>query len=240
MLMSIMSPATKKRIKMLDAVFFDLDGTLFDTALDIATALNHVLVFHGYKPRPFDFIRPTIGLGSIGIICHGFGIKKSHYKVNQYKQELLAAYQQCLTDRTRYFTGMDAIIEELDNKKITWGIITNKPLWLALPLVKHYKLTERAACIIGGNCLPKRKPDPSPLLYACAQSGVAPTRCLYVGDTLSDHQASKKAGMTSVITTWGYRYPNNNSNHPLRWNADHVIDTASELSAIINTNKQQM
>lgn len=212
------------------AVFFDLDGTLLDTAHDLADATNYVLKHHGYSSKSFEFLRPLIGRGTNYIVSNAFNIDATHPNFNRYKQELLQSYQQCLSEKTRFFPGMEDVLDLLDERQIAWGVVTSKPTWLAKPLMKNLGLDKRLCCLVGRECLPFIKPHPIPILYACRTSKVAPQFSVYVGDTEADIIAAKYAETYSIIAAYGYAEINAPIHH---WGADHIVDSAWDLHSWI-------
>ncbi len=201
------------------ALFFDLDGTLLDTAPDLTTALNDVLTHHQRQPVALELVRPRVAHGSRGILHCGFTIDDHHPDFETLRTEFLHAYQAHLTDETQLFDGISNVLDFLDEEKIPWGIITNKPGWLAEPLLTHFNLDHRYRCLISGDSLPKRKPDPLPLLHACQLVTVDPKQSAYVGDAHEDIQAAKAAGMLAVVAQYGYGF----SEIPVPSPADAVI-----------------
>jgi len=150
-------------------VLFDLDGTLADTAPDLAAALNHVLKAHNSDPLPFEKIRPVVSHGGMALVTLGFG--KDHPEFDSLYKELLQYYQDNIANETTLFSGMNELLLELEQKNINWGVVTNKPGWLTAPLLDALNLTSRAATIVSGDTLEQRKPHPAPLLHACNQAG---------------------------------------------------------------------
>ena len=213
---------------MLEAVFFDLDGTLLDTAQDLATATNAVLVYHGLPTQSFESIRPLIGGGTRHIITACFNIEPHHKHYTLYRQQLLEAYQQILAKETRFFPGMREVLDLLRQKNTPWGIITNKPYWLAEPLLRQINDEHFCHCLIGRETLRSHKPNPEPLLYACHTTRVAAQNSVYIGDAKSDIMAAKQAKKHSVAAAYGYV---DHNDQPHLWNADHIIHSAHDLFA---------
>ncbi len=211
----------------IQAVFFDLDGTLLDTATDLAHATNRVLVHHGKKSKPLYFIRPLVGGGTASIITNTFDISLKDPKYNQIKQELLQAYQQLLTQNTHLFPGIREVLGLLNQQHVPWGIITNKPTWLAQPLVQHLQHELAHHGLVGRETLPYCKPHPLPLRYACRNiHQIAHQRCVYVGDAKTDIMAAKAAGMFGIAAAYGYIAQTDN---PENWQADYIIQSAYDL-----------
>jgi len=208
------------------AVLFDLDGTLADTAPDLAHALNATLEAFGRAPLSFEAIRPVVSHGGIALIRLGFGLEPDQPGFEERRQHLLRVYQENICRRTRLFPGMDAVLGELAARGIPWGIVTNKPSWLTDPLLERLPLPAPPACSVSGDTCPERKPHPMPLLHACELVGAEPAATLYVGDAERDMEAGRAAGMTTVCALFGYLLP---EDEPRRWPADHYIETPSGL-----------
>ncbi|MDH5659430.1 MAG: HAD-IA family hydrolase [Gammaproteobacteria bacterium] len=211
-------------------VLFDLDGTLADTAPDLAAALNHVLKTNNYDPLPFETIRPVVSHGGIALVTLGFGEK--HPQFDRLYKELLEYYQNNIANETTLFPGMDELLLELESKNINWGIVTNKPAWLTDPLLDALNLTSRAATIVSGDTLDQRKPHPAPLLHACNQAGSEAEECLYIGDAERDIEAGNRAGMTSVVALFGYIAE---SDTPVNWGAHSMIESPQAIIPIIQS-----
>lgn len=208
------------------AVFFDLDGTLLDTAPDLAQALNQLLKKYGHPVLSLEEIRPTVAQGSAGMLGKGFKMTPEDPRYVPIRTEFLDSYRQCMTQKTNFFPGIEQVLKYLDDAKIPWGIVTNKPGWLAEPLLKHFKLNERYRCLVAGDLLPKRKPHPEPLWHACQLVNVNPEQSLYIGDAEEDAIAAKAAGMKCLIAKYGYADPNKQSHE---WPADHFIENPADI-----------
>ena len=208
------------------AVLFDLDGTLLDTAPDLAYCLNELLAQTGHPRLPFEDIRPVVSHGGIGLIRLGFGLQPEHPSFGELRQRLLDLYRDNLARDTRLFPGMDVLLEELERRGIKWGVVTNKPGWLTEPLLQALGLRDRAASVVSGDTLPQRKPDPAPLLRACTETGCAAPQCVYVGDAERDITAGRNAGMHTVAALFGYIAEQDN---PAGWGADAMIAAPSDL-----------
>ncbi len=187
----------------LAAVLLDLDGTLLDTAPDLAAALNRLRGQEGLAPMPFAPIREQVSNGSIAVLRLGFpGADEARFAALM--QRFLELYRDRLAVLTRPFPGFTEVLAELDAHGIPWGVITNKPAWLTEPLLRALGLFERAGCVLSGDSLAVRKPDPLPLLTAAARIGVEAPDCLYLGDALRDMQAARSAGMVALGARFGY------------------------------------
>jgi 2-phosphoglycolate phosphatase len=200
-----MSSATTLRwAQPAQAVLFDLDGTLADTAGDLGGALNHLRVARGLAPLPLDALRPYASAGARGLIGVGLDIHPGHAEYDQLRLDFLDAYVGCLADTTALFDGMAALLDQLESLGLKWGVVTNKPHRFTVPVMEGLNLMTRAGTVISGDTTAHAKPHPLPLLKACEELGVAPGRCLYVGDDLRDIQAAQAAHMPSAAAAWGY------------------------------------
>ncbi|HRY16065.1 MAG TPA: HAD-IA family hydrolase [Candidatus Competibacteraceae bacterium] len=207
-------------------VLFDLDGTLLDTAPDLAAALYRLCRERGVPEPPFSAIRPTVSHGSPGMLKVCFGLTLEDPLYADCNQRFLELYAEAIAVDTMLFTGMDKVLAYLEADSIQWGIVTNKPGWLTEPLVKALGLWSRAACVVSGDTLDKRKPDPEPLWHACKQIGVPPVHSLYVGDAERDIQAGKRAGMRALVAGFGYL---DVDDRPEEWGADGVLQQPLDL-----------
>ena len=187
----------------LSAVLLDLDGTLLDTAPDLAAALNLLRTQEGLAPLPFTPIREQVSNGSIAVLRLGFPAA-DEARFAGLMRRFLELYRERLAVETRPFPGFAEVLAELEAHRIPWGVITNKPARLTEPLLRSLGLFERAACVLSGDSLPVRKPDPLPLLTAAARLGVDPQQCLYLGDALRDMQAARAADMVALGARFGY------------------------------------
>ncbi|WP_423063549.1 phosphoglycolate phosphatase [Candidiatus Paracoxiella cheracis] len=215
----------------INSLFFDLDGTLLDTAPDLAAALNQVLTHHDRPTLPLKVIRPAVAEGTRGILKQGFPIDENDEQFDLLKEEFLETYEQIMTRETKFFDGMEQVLDYLDDNALPWGIVTNKPGWLAKPLLSHFNLDNRYTCLVAGDTLAKRKPDPEPLYHACYLTGTDPEHSLYVGDALGDVRAAKTAGMYIIVATYGYLRPDY---QPHLWQADGLIDSPLEIIDWLN------
>ena len=209
------------------AVLFDLDGTLLDTAADLVGALNHVLQVHGEPEQPFEVVRNYVSRGAIALLCKGFGIESTDSRIKPLWDEMLDYYAENLCHHTRFFEGMENVLHTIENAGKPWGIVTNKPGFLTDPLLEQLDITPRVGCVVSGDTLPTRKPDPAPMLYAAKQIGVASSECIYIGDDLRDVQAGQGAAMKTIAAAYGYIIPGDD---PASWGADGIIYTPTEIN----------
>jgi len=186
------------------AVLFDLDGTLADTAGDLGGALNRLRVHRGMPAMALDKLRPHASAGARGLLGVGMNMHPGDREYEAMRQEFLNAYEACLAETTHLFEGMSELLAAIEARGMDWGVVTNKPHRFTIPVMKGLGLETRAAVIISGDSTAHPKPHPLPLLTACERMGVDPERTLYVGDDLRDIQAAEAAVMPSVAAAWGY------------------------------------
>ncbi len=213
-------------MRTFDAVFFDLDGTLADTAPDLAAAANRLVVEHGLAPVAYEKLRPVASHGARGLIGAAFGKRPEDPEFPALRDTFLDYYEADIAVHTQLFDGMPAVLASLEDAGIRWGIVTNKIARFTVPLVAAIGLAPRAAAVVSGDTTPHAKPHPAPLLHAAQVSGVDPRRCVYVGDDLRDIQAGKAAGMTTVTAAYGYC---GEDGAPEAWGADYLVRHPSEL-----------
>lgn len=214
-------------------VLFDLDGTLADTAPDLAFALNQVLMEHGREPLPFDAIRPVVSHGGQFLTRLGFGIEPEHPDFPPLHQRLLEIYRDNIARETTLFPGMAELLDNIEQNAMNWGVVTNKPAWLTDPLMDGLGLTERAACIVSGDTCDNRKPHPEPILHGCQLANSSAQHCVYVGDAQRDIEAGKRAGMRTLVALFGYI---GEMDYPEQWQADALLSTPKDIVAWIAKN----
>jgi N-acetyl-D-muramate 6-phosphate phosphatase len=213
-----------------DAVLFDLDGTLIDSAPDLAGACNEMRAERGLPPLPFEQLRRMVGSGARGMIGTAFGLAPADVGYAVLRDEFLARYEARMTRETRVFEGIVPVLAWLTNAGLPWGIVTNKATRFAVPLVAALGLDREAKTLVCGDTVAHSKPHPAPLLEAARQLVVAPERCAYVGDDLRDVVAGRAAAMITVVAAWGYLGA---GEAPAAWGADHVIERPGELPGLI-------
>jgi len=185
-------------------VLFDLDGTLIDSAPDLAGAANRLRADHGLPPLPLADLRPMVGSGARGMVGVAFGVTPGETRYDALRDAFLAHYEQGLLQTTQPFDGVDAMLRALEQAGVPWGIVTNKVTRFTAPIVAGLGLAQRAAVVVCGDTTPHAKPHPEPLLEAARRLGVAPQQCVYVGDDVRDMQAGRAAGMPTLAASWGY------------------------------------
>jgi len=208
------------------AVLFDLDGTLVDTAPALAFALNTLLQEQDLAPLDYEDIRPAASHGSVALLKLAFSISPEDDNFKSLQQRFIEIYQQNIDRETALFEGMEEVITKLEENKITWGIVTNKPAFLTDPLVEKLGLADRAACVVSGDTTAHSKPHPAPMLHACNLINRNPKDCLYIGDAKRDIEAGKNARMKTITARWGYL---SEHDKPENWQADAIIDHPREI-----------
>jgi len=211
---------------MPDAVLFDLDGTLIDTAPDMVGALNNLLIEEKRAPLPLESIRPYVSQGGLVLTRIGFDGHVDEAEIEPLRQRFLQHYRDIVADDSHLFDGYETILAELEARSLPWGIVTNKPEWLTHPLLEKLGLAERCAVVIGGDTLPNRKPHPQPLQVAAERIGVDCQNCIYVGDDERDIIAGRAAGMKTLVAAYGYIEDGCDIRE---WKADGVIESPAEL-----------
>lgn len=212
-------------------ILFDLDGTLVDSAPDLAGAMNRVQQRRGLPLTPYARLRPHASAGARGLIGAAFGLAPGDHGYESLRVEFLDDYAAAIAEKSHLFEGIPAMLDVLDQQQIGWGIVTNKAARFTEALVPQMALTA-ACCVISGDTTPFAKPHPAPLLEAARRAGVEAEQCWYVGDDLRDIEAGKAAGMRTVSVGWGYGNPMT----PIAWNADMHIDIPEELVRLIELN----
>ena len=216
--------------KKIEAVLFDLDGTLIDSAPDLGAAADKMRTDRGLPSLPQAQYRPMAGAGARGMLGVAFGIAPGHADFEALKEEFFKNYEACMTERTYAFDGVVDLIEQLDRAGIKWGVVTNKSERFALPLTRAMPLFQSAQTIVGGDTTSHAKPHPAPLLEAARQMGIAPENCLYVGDDERDIVAGRAAAMPTVAAAYGYLGATAAIEH---WKADATIATPGALLALL-------
>lgn len=207
-------------------ILLDLDGTLADTAQDLAFTLNRLLQNEGHQPLAFEKIRPVVSHGATAMIELGFGDALPADKFKQLIQQFLDIYQNHLTHKTTLFPGMTELLETIEARGQLWGVVTNKPSWLTDPLMEELGLAQRAACIVSGDTVEQKKPHPQPMHHACELMGVSAAECIYVGDAQRDIEAGQRAGMKTLAALFGYI---SEGDDPANWGADGMIEHPREI-----------
>lgn len=218
------------KLSNINTVLFDLDGTLIDTAPDMAGALDILCDEENQIRLPFSDVRPVVSDGSVALVKLAFGDALETATLERLKLRYLEIYQDNLAVHSQLFGEMGNLLKELEAKNIKWGVVTNKPGWLTEPLMESLDLHHRAACIVSSDSTEKRKPHPEPMYYACKLANSLPEECVYVGDARRDIEAGHNAGMKTIIAEYGYIGSEENT---LDWQADYSIQSPSQLLALL-------
>jgi phosphoglycolate phosphatase len=214
----------------IQTVLFDLDGTLLDTAPDLALALNTLLIEHQYQPLPLATIRPWVSLGTTALIRKGFNLGEME-PLDALRQRFLTIYTEHLADQTCLFPGMEEVLTTLESQRIQWGVVTNKAARLTDSLMQQLGLAQRSVCNISGDTLAQCKPHPAPLLHACQVAGSIPEQCIYVGDASRDIEAGQRAGMRTLVALYGYIEDHET---PAQWGATGMLNQPLDLLSWVN------
>jgi phosphoglycolate phosphatase len=210
------------------AILFDLDGTLADTAPDLAAAVNLLRSERGLEPTPYALLRPTASAGARGMIGAAFGLAPGDDGYEELRLAWFDRYQAAMAVHSTLFDGVDELLSGISAAGMAWGIVTNKPARFTDPLVPQIGLAH-AGCIVSGDTTPHAKPHPAPLLEAAQRLGIPAADCWYVGDDLRDIEAGRAAGMVTVACNWGYC----GAIDPATWGADYQLDTPGHLLATL-------
>ncbi len=216
---------------MFEAVLFDLDGTLADTAPDLGESANLLLAEEGHAAKPLAMLRPYTSQGVRGLLKAAFDIDATHPHYERLSHRFLEIYEQRLCAATRLFDGIPELLDALESLNLGWGIVTNKRMRFTDPLVDLLQLTPRTNCVVSGDTTAEAKPSPLPIEHACRLLNCRPERTLYVGDDRRDIIAGRAAGCQTVAVSYGYL----GDGGPLHtWGADLIIDHPAELAAYLN------
>ncbi len=217
-----------------EGIFFDLDGTLADTAPDLVAATNKLLVARKLTPKPYEFLRPYASAGARGLLEGAFGISPDHEDFVALRDEFFSNYEKALLVDSKLFDGIDHLLDQMDAASLPWGIITNKSERFTNPLTDLMGLRQRAVSTVSGDTTPYSKPHPEPILHAARTSNIDPSKSIYVGDDIRDVLAGKAAGMKTVAAAYGYcgcKEP------PAAWGADYIANNPLDLLQIIFPNR---
>ena len=203
-----------------DTILFDLDGTLLDTAPDLIGAANTLRAEHGHPALDDGIYDPVVSHGSAAMISRSFNLAPDDAAMEALRDRFLTLYRERVSQLTRPFAGIPDLLDEIEARGLRWGVVTNKPAWLTEPLLQDLGLAERAACIVSGDTVARRKPDPRPITHACELLGVEPHRALVVGDAMRDVTAGRLAGAATLVALFGYIC---GEDQPTRWGADGLV-----------------
>ena len=211
------------------AVLFDFDGTLADTAPDLAAAVNRMRSDLGDEPLPLERLRPFASAGARGLLHAAFGLKPDDAEYKAMREEFLDLYAETCCLRTRLFPGIAELLRELRSREVRWGVVTNKATRFTERILSHLNL--KPDCVACGDTTPHLKPHPAPLLHAADQLNLPPQACCYLGDDLRDMTAARAAGMRPIAVEWGYHHPD--SGTPGSWQAEAVIAHPIEMLKLL-------
>lgn len=217
-------------MKHVQAVLFDLDGTLIDSAPDLAAAVDTMRVTRGLPSLPLAHYRPMAGAGARGMLGLAFGLTPENPEFGILREEFFCNYERCMTQNTHIFEGVPEVLTALSEQRLKWGVVTNKSERFTLPLTRSMALFNSASIIVSGDTTPYAKPHPEPLLEAARRMGVPPQHCVYVGDDERDIVAGRAAGMITVAVTYGYLGAQADTT---RWGAHATINCVNELLPLL-------
>jgi phosphoglycolate phosphatase len=219
----------------LQAVLFDLDGTLLDTAPDLAAALNVALEADGHSQLPYETIRPYVSYGATGLLKLGFGDSLEDERLVHLQSILIAFYQQNIATHSTLFEGMDDVLNFLEQAEIPWGIVTNKPKYLTDPLLMALNLYNRASCVVSGDEVAKSKPHPDAIYKACKSLQIKPEQCVYIGDAERDIRAGNSAGCRTLACEFGYIPDTEDIS---TWEATGIVKTPQHIKQWVQQNTE--
>lgn len=211
-------------------ILFDFDGTLADTAPDLAAAANQQRTRRGLEPLPYETLRPVASQGARGLLRVALGLKPGDDEYEPTRLQFLEDYAASSTVHSKLFPGIEALLADIRQRGLSWGIVTNKVTYLTLPIVEHLNLTRDSAVLVCGDTTAHAKPHPLPLQHAAREAGFATDRCVYVGDDLRDIQAAHAAGMPAVAAAYGYVGQDDDI---ISWEAETCANTPAELWSAI-------
>ncbi len=207
-----------------EVVLFDLDGTLVDSAPDLIVAMRRLRAEQGEAERDLAGVGSVVSKGGRAMLRQGFP-GADEERIETLLPRFLELYSQAIATHSRPFAGIDAVLAGLESRRLPWGVVTNKPGWLAKALLSALGLDTRCAALVAGDTLAQRKPQPEPILHACKLAGVSFRRGVYIGDDVRDIEAGRNAGTMTIAAGWGYL----NGEDPGAWGADVVVATPVEL-----------
>jgi N-acetyl-D-muramate 6-phosphate phosphatase len=225
--------STKKLPFKPQAILFDLDGTLADTAADLAAPVNAMRMERGLGAMPLDDLRPYASMGARGLIGKGLGVEKESPEFEALRVDFLARYEAAMMVDTKLFDGFggeSGVLAQLKQYGIAWGVVSNKVERYVRPILMALGVHDESICVVGGDTSGYAKPHPEPLLYGCRFADLDPTRCIYVGDDQRDIEAGKAAGMLTIAAAYGFC----GASEPAHWNADFILDQPSDLLLLIS------
>nr|WP_243434810.1 N-acetylmuramic acid 6-phosphate phosphatase MupP [Pseudomonas sp. 30_B] len=216
---------------MLKAVLFDMDGTLLDTAPDFIAVCQAMLKAHGRAPIDDQRIQDVVSGGARAMVAATFDMDPEAPGFEPLRQEFLDRYQEHCAVFTRPYDGMPELLASIEQSRLIWGVVTNKPVRFAAPIMEQLGLAERSAVLVCPDHVTRSKPDPEMLLLACSQLKVDPSEVLFIGDDLRDIESGRAAGTKTAAVRYGYIHPDDN---PAHWGADVIVDQPRDLVAVLD------
>ncbi|MBG6290407.1 N-acetylmuramic acid 6-phosphate phosphatase MupP [Pseudomonas nitroreducens] len=217
--------------RMLKAVLFDMDGTLLDTAPDFVAVCQAMLKAHGRAPIDDQRIQDVVSGGARAMVAATFDMDPEAPGFETLRQEFLDRYQEHCAVFTRPYEGMAELLESIERSRLIWGVVTNKPVRFAAPIMQQLGLAERSAVLVCPDHVKNSKPDPEMLLLACSQLNIDPSQVLFIGDDLRDIESGRAAGTKTAAVRYGYIHPDDN---PAHWGADVIVDHPRDLLAVLD------
>lgn len=214
----------------LRAVLFDMDGTLLDTAPDFIAVAQSMRLARGLDRIPDQQVRDVVSGGARAMVLSAFDVDPLSDEFEILRLEFLDRYQEHCAIESRLYDGMAELLADIERANLLWGVVTNKPLRFAAPIMHQLGLASRSAVLVCPDHVSKSKPDPEPMLLACNQLGLDPATVLFVGDDLRDVESGRAAGSRTAAVRYGYIHPDDN---PDTWGADVVVDHPLELRAVL-------
>lgn len=215
----------------LEAVLFDMDGTLLDTAPDFVAVIQAMRAARDLPPVPEKTVRDVVSGGARAMVSCAFEIDPASDEFESLRLEFLDRYQDACAVHSALYDGMAEVLADIEAAGLKWGVVTNKPVRFAEPIMQQLNLAQRSAVLVCPDHVARSKPDPEPMVLACKQLNVAPEATLFIGDDQRDVESGRAAGSRTVAVTYGYIHPEDN---PRSWGADAVIDHPSELRALLD------
>jgi len=215
----------------LRAVLFDMDGTLLDTAPDFIAVAQAMRVSRGLAPVPAQQVRDVVSGGARAMVLSAFDVDPLSNEFEELRLEFLARYQEHCAVHSHLYDGMAELLDEIERSNLLWGVVTNKPLRFAAPIMQQLGLASRSAVLVCPDHVSRSKPDPEPMLLACRQLDLDPSTVLFVGDDLRDIESGRAAGSRTAAVRYGYIHPEDN---PSNWGADVVVDHPLELREVLD------
>ncbi len=215
----------------LRAVLFDMDGTLLDTAPDFIAVGQAMLAARGLPPVPDKLIRDEVSGGARAMVAATFGMSPEAPEFEALRLEFLERYQRDCAVHSRLFDGMAELLAHIEKANLIWGVVTNKPVRFAQPIMEQLGLAQRSALLICPDHVTRSKPDPEPLTLACKMLDLDPASVLFIGDDLRDIQSGRDAGTRTAAVRYGYIHPDDNPDH---WGADVVVDHPLDLRKVLD------